>query len=995
MSLRIGYVNVRGLSRASWEACLTLLNHCFDYLFIAETWFVNHQLYMRDRRFIASTSAPARNLQGRPRGGVYLLGSHQARSNTDKVSITEHSITFYKSKLSITGVYFPPTTLDQDSLRNALDSLRCSTVILGDMNVRFRDPVYQGGEPGPSDRLKIFTQFFSRTQFQHIKPDFRSQKLTTDHCFVQRHQPAVLRLLNNAGLKMHTDHSYTLCLILGQVIPTSVSEPTHSILRFRIGRLSQSRMRDQITNLINQQRQIFDKEEDVEAMHKKLVVFCQMIQEKVIGKRDLDQEGKLRLRKPLLSQQNLLGSIRLYKYASQASDENDVIFPTKEAQEQGVDAETENLNIYTQRWAGEQFHLRLEAGTQDTIDLWTREQVVAEIEQQKADKSCGADGIHIQFLKSVKDTKLITWLLELYNQCLQQGKTPQEWNRSEVYLLTKDTSKERNANNLRPISIISVFRKIFERLLLLHFQDQRWAQLHPAQAGFRPSYSTYSNAATVHALLTSRARSTVLFLDFKSAFDVLDHRRLDNKLRARGCPASLQAIIQSLMFLQLQSRILINGRVTDWFPRSCGVLQGSPLSPWLFNLFVDDLLHLINANVVGIPLCLFYADDGVIITSSKTDIQQLLMLVEEWTVQNRIFLNPTKCAIVTSQTHLSQLRVYNQEIPQKDCYSYLGFPVCAGGINFKQYLQQRIASAVSRAQWLGTQSNSWGPAHRLRIYKQFLAPMFEYGAPLVWAWALENPEAFQQATVGFGDLMAWVSNTANSRTRVTTNLCGLSSLEQRFQRLAIGYQLILEQMKPESPLKQLLKNPVVYSGHSSFLCILGNNSKYVCFKKTTNFRPTIRAALSRFLRAELYSAIQHEAQQTDLTALIPMRSRNTPGLYLADITLAAPVLAQSILFQYRRGVFMWNSHCQCGSSFRRGHETCQALDASICLSRHQRNQKRIVGAILPSEFKSKFTEIDYLLNTGQLQYAFAILTKVQTQLKQVYKDIQNLPKELS
>jgi hypothetical protein len=70
------------------------------------------------------------------------------------------------------------------------------------------------------------------------------------------------------------------------------------------------------------------------------------------------------------------------------------------------------------------------------------------------------------------------------------------------------------------------------------------------------------------------------------------------------------------MFVHLRSRILINGQVTAWFGRSCGVLQGSPLSPWLFNLFIDDLLYLVNAGTTGPPICLFYADGGVIIVNS-------------------------------------------------------------------------------------------------------------------------------------------------------------------------------------------------------------------------------------------------------------------------------------------------------------------------------------------------------------------------------------------
>ena len=45
-----------------------------------------------------------------------------------------------------------------------------------------------------------------------------------------------------------------------------------------------------------------------------------------------------------------------------------------------------------------------------------------------------------------------------------------------------------------------------------------------------------------------------------------------------------------------------------------------------------------------------------------------------------------------------------------------------------------MASAAGRVSFLRRHSDRWGPAHRLRIYRQYLAPMFEYGAPLVSAW---------------------------------------------------------------------------------------------------------------------------------------------------------------------------------------------------------------------------------------------------------------------
>lgn len=442
------------------------------------------------------------------------------------------------------------------------------------------------------------------------------------------------------------------------------------------------------------------------------------------------------------------------------------------------------------------------------------------------------------------------------------------------------------------------------------------------------------------------------------------------------------------MFVDLQSRILINGQVTAWFPRSCSVSQGCPFSPWLFNVFADDLLHLINADPTGVPICLFYTDDGVIIANAQTDVAAVLQKVEDWTRRNALFLNPAKCAVITSRSDLPPLFVDGHEIPRPDSYTYLGFPVTAASIDFAKHLEQRIDAAVARTRWLGLYSNAWGPAHRLRIYKLFLAPMFKYGAPLVWAWARDHMDAFLSAARGVKDLMAWVSNTNDSRYLVTANLCGLSTVARRFQRLGTAYQLIIDQMDPACPLKQVLQRANPASRLHAFACNLADDPNYTRFKQTSSLEPSVRTALACFLRAELRTAVQAESRDSQLTALIPMESRRVPGLLLADIALAAPLSAQGMLLQYRRGVFMFNSICACDPDvkFHRGHESCPALGPPPTLTRGEQRQKRQMQAELA--FDHKFTDVDYLLNAAQLDRAADILSNVQQQLRLVYKAAQ-------
>jgi retron-type reverse transcriptase len=119
----------------------------------------------------------------------------------------------------------------------------------------------------------------------------------------------------------------------------------------------------------------------------------------------------------------------------------------------------------------------------------------------------------------------------------------------------------------------------------------------------------------------------VVFLDFKAAFDVVDHSLLLDILRRRGCPLGMQKLIASLTFHHIRSRIVSDGEASDWFSRSRGVLQGSPLSPYLFNIFVDGLLEDLNDGATTVPRSLFYADDGTLLASSPSEIQRLLDVV--------------------------------------------------------------------------------------------------------------------------------------------------------------------------------------------------------------------------------------------------------------------------------------------------------------------------------------------------------------------------------
>jgi len=609
------------------------------------------------------------------------------------------------------------------------------------------------------------------------------------------------------------------------------------------------------------------------------------------------------------------------------------------------------------------------------LSIFTSSRIKDEIKAQVADKSCGSDGIHIRLLKSLADTEATSLLEHLFLLCIRLGCTPKSWNQTDIHLLSKDPRKRRDANNLRPITIICIFRKLFERLLLHAFDWDGWAKLHPAQAGFRAGYSVNTNAATLHVALSTRARSTAVFLDFRSAFDMVDHKLLHKLLLRRGCPPLLRNLLSSLMFDAVRSRLLLNDDISPPFQRSRGLLQGSPLSPPLFNIFIDDLLHELNRQSDPLlPNCLFYADDGVILARSPKHAQRLLEIAQAWAGKAGLTFNVSKCAVVTDDSDAALL-LQGEIVPLRKSFSYLGFPVTLRGVDFAKHLSARLTAAVQLSDFLSLSSDAWGIANRLRVYGRYIAPIFEFGAPLVDCWRRQHPKAFTRAIEPWKKLMTWINGGSKSRANATSNLLGLIPLSNRFQHLRTQYQLVLQSLSPDNPLRLLLTSRTYVS---NFLSALRRDAAFDDFIGQVS-----KPSLQTYLRKQRQATITHEVSKNKLTQIIPLECRRVLGLHLADVALSAPTAHQRLLFTYRLSQFRVRKTCACGKPYLRTHETCSFLPHPVQLSKQDRQEKAVMISNLSTE-DCKVTDVDYLLNKGRLDEAIRILLAIQERLGQAW-----------
>src|SRR5204863_6877158 len=148
--------------------------------------------------------------------------------------------------------------------------------------------------------------------------------------------------------------------------------------------------------------------------------------------------------------------------------------------------------------------------------------------------------------------------------CIQTGQTPHRWNTYIMYLLPKKTEPPITCDSVRPLSILPMFRRIFESLLLPVFTNSQhtFAQLHPAQAGFRKGYSTLTHAAICHHAISTKAVPYAIFLDFKAAYDVTSVHHVMKSLQQRNLPVRLQYLVYSLMFSNGSFQLVVNGQLS-------------------------------------------------------------------------------------------------------------------------------------------------------------------------------------------------------------------------------------------------------------------------------------------------------------------------------------------------------------------------------------------------------------------------------------------------
>ena len=286
--------------------------------------------------------------------------------------------------------------------------------------------------------------------------------------------------------------------------------------------------------------------------------------------------------------------------------------------------------------------------TQSMVMLPTDEEEVARI-LMSLRNSCAAgwDGISSDLLK--KHTAVIVPpLTYIYNLALSAGKFPNVFKKAIIHPIHKSGDRSR-VDNYRPISVLTAFSKILERIMnnrLVNYLENN-NLIAPAQFGFRTGKST---SDAVHELtdyvvtnMDSGDKVMAIFLDLAKAFDTVSVPILVRKMESLGIRGLPLDLFKDYLSERTQ-RVKIEEFISDEQIISYGTPQGSVLGPSLFLIYINDLgtLTIPNGKIIS------FADDTALLFSARSweDVYEHAQLgfntVSNWLRDNLLTLNATK-----------------------------------------------------------------------------------------------------------------------------------------------------------------------------------------------------------------------------------------------------------------------------------------------------------------------------------------------------------------
>ena len=364
------------------------------------------------------------------------------------------------------------------------------------------------------------------------------------------------------------------------------------------------------------------------------------------------------------------------------------------------------------------------------------------IKSMDLNKSLGPNSIPIYIMK-LCNAFFSNCLLKIVNLSFVTGIFPDLCKIAKVVPIFKKDDPLK-CNNYRPISLLPIFSKIFEKLIYSRMYSflEKNNLLQDKQFGFRSKHSTthalISLTESIKNFLDKKDIVSGIFIDLEKAFDTVNHSILCDKLNYYDFRGKFNDLIKSYLTNRKQF-VSINGYDSTKLDITCGVPQGSTLGPLLFLLYINDL-----QNSLKFAKSSHFADDTCLTYSNKnpktleTNLNHDLKNLTQWLRANRLSLNvdKTKLLIFKSKYNKNQyqdmiIKLLGKRLEPSTSVKYLGIHI-DHNLSWDCHIKEMNAK-LSRTNGILSNLRHYVPKKTmLSVYYALFYSHMTYGS-LVWS----------------------------------------------------------------------------------------------------------------------------------------------------------------------------------------------------------------------------------------------------------------------
>jgi hypothetical protein len=210
----------------------------------------------------------------------------------------------------------------------------------------------------------------------------------------------------------------------------------------------------------------------------------------------------------------------------------------------------------------------------------------------KSNKAPGIDDVMTNELLKNGGDYLLGVLQKLCSDILSGSDPPWQWKMNKIVPVPKKGDLSQ-MTNYRGISLMSAAAKIFNRLILNRIKPVVDTVLRRNQAGFRSGRSTIDQICALRRIFEGAELKQLplvaIFVDFKKAFDSINRQLLFEIMLLYGVPSEMVNAARKL-YDNSKATVQVNGKTSEPFNVTTGVLQGDTLAPFLFVMVIDYVM---------------------------------------------------------------------------------------------------------------------------------------------------------------------------------------------------------------------------------------------------------------------------------------------------------------------------------------------------------------------------------------------------------------------